>query len=57
MRPARTRARDGHQFLSASQRRRRRKISGLSARSQKRVTKENRAYKKGRRYYRKSAIW
>lgn len=48
MRAPRRRARDGHQFLAAPSRRRRRKIGGLSARSQKRVVKQNRAYKKGR---------
>lgn len=48
VRPARRRARDGHEFLSASSRRRVRKILGLSARRQRRLTKERRAYKKGR---------
>ena len=48
--PGRRRARDGHQLLSGSQRRRSRKSSGLSARQQKRVVKARRAYKNGRPY-------
>ena len=43
---ARKRARDGHQFISASARRRVRRIGGLSARAQRSVIKTRRAYKK-----------
>lgn len=47
-RPPRARSRDGHILLTSAQRRRRRKLSGLSARQQKQVIKHNRRYKRGR---------
>lgn len=44
-RPRHVRARDGYIRATSSQRRRRRKASGLSARQQRSVIKARRAYK------------
>ena len=46
-RPKNVRARDGLVRAISSERRARRKYGGNSARAQRRVVKENRAYKKG----------
>ena len=52
-RPKNVRARDGLVRQTSAQRRSRRKHSGLSGKQHRIITKERRAYKSGKRTYRK----
>lgn len=55
-RPKNVRARDGYIRLTSAERRRRSKNSGLSKKDHRQLTKENRAYKSGKRSYRGRAF-